>query len=92
MFEKVKIKEEDDGYGDWFKSNKDIDNIKVKSASAMANEFEKKKKESSQLVVHKDIREVTYNMGSNLTNEKPEEYSTDIFSRLPYQDLRKAHT
>ena len=31
-------------------------------------------------------------MGTNLTNEKPEEYSTDIFSRLPYQDLRKAHT
>lgn len=92
MFEKVKIKEDNDGYGDWFKSNKDIDNIKVNSASAMANAFEKKKKETSQLVVHKDIREVTYNMGTNLTNEKPEEYSTDIFSRLPYQDLRKAHT
>ena len=41
----------------------------------MANAFEKKKKESSQLVVHKDIREVTYNMGTNLTNEKPEEYN-----------------
>ena len=38
MFEKVKIKNEDDGYGDWLKSDKDIDNIKVNSASAMEND------------------------------------------------------
>lgn len=92
MFEKIKIPKENDGYGDWFKSNKDIDDIKVKSASAMANAFEKKKKESSQLILHRDIRDMTYNTGTTLTNENPEEYSTDIFSRLPYQDLRKAHT
>lgn len=92
MFEKVKIKEENDGYGDWFKSNKDIDDIKVKSASAMAHAFEKKKKESSQLILHRDIRDMTYNTGTTLANENPEEYSTDVFSSLPYQDLKKAHT
>jgi len=92
MFEKVKIKNDDDGYGDWFKSNKDIDDVKIKSASAMANAFEKKKKESSQLILHRDIRDMTYNTGTTLANENPEEYSTDIFSSLPYQDLKKAHT
>ena len=30
--------------------------------------------------------------GYGLTRQKPEQYSSDLFSSLPYQDLKKAHT
>lgn len=94
LFEKVKVKDEetDDGYGDWLKSNRDIDNIKVNSASAMANAFERKKEKTAELTIYNGIRDMEINSGSNLMREKPDMYSTDIFSKLPYQDLKKAHT
>ena len=55
--------------------------------------IEEKKKNLKSLVVHKDIM-TTENKsnGSYLANTKPEEYSSDVFSKLPYEDLRKAHT
>lgn len=94
LFEKVKVKDDetDEGYGDWLKSDKDIDNIKVNNASAMANEFEKKKERTAQLTVYNGIKDMEISSGSNLMRERLQIYSTDIFSKLPYQDLKKAHT
>ena len=94
LFDKVKVKDEetDDGYGDWLKSDKDIDNLKVNSASAMAQAFERKKEQTAQLTIYNGIRDMEVNSGSNLMRERPDMYSTDIFSKLPYQDLKKAHT
>jgi len=44
--------------------------------------------------VHKDVTDTYYNgsiNASSLTGEAPEEYSSDLFSGLAYQDLRRAH-
>jgi len=94
MFEKVRVKDEDvdTGYGSWFKSNEDINDEKVKSVSAMGDVFERRKKESKALIKHNGIRDLEIGGGYGLSREKPMEYASDIFSNLPYEDLKKAHT
>ena len=61
----------------------------------MKTEFDKKKSSIRALVVHKDVSELnSWNSinASELTREGPGEFSSDLFSRLPFQDLQKAHT
>ncbi len=94
MFEKVRVKDEDvdTGYGSWFKSNEDMNNETVKSIAAMGDAFERQKKKSKALIKHQGIRDLEIGGGYGLTREKPLEYGSDIFSNLPYEDLKKAHT
>lgn len=94
MFESVKVRDEDvdTGYGNWFKSNDDLDKCNVKSVSGMEREFNKRKEKSRALILHNDYTENGNNSGYSLTREKPTEYSNDIFSKLRYEDLKKAHT
>ena len=59
----------------------------------MGEEIEKKKQQVRSLVVHKGINELHSNFSgaSNLTGDSPECFSSDLFSSLQYEDLRKAH-
>ena len=93
MFEKAKVRddENDTGYGEWYRSDKDINNKKI-SLNEFGNEFEKIKQKCKALVVHQGISEVDNNDGYNLSREKPKEYASAIFSKLKYEDLKKAHT
>lgn len=95
QFEKNKIHndEETSGYGDWLKSNEDIDEEKKIAYTQMGEEIEKKKQHVRSLVVHKGIDELYSNFSgaSNLTGDSPECFSSDLFSSLQYEDLRKAH-
>jgi hypothetical protein len=95
QFEKNKIHndEETSGYGDWLKSNEDIDEEKKISYTQMGEEIEKKKQHVRSLVVHKGIDELYSNFSgaSNLTGDSPECFGSDLFSSLQYEDLRKAH-
>jgi hypothetical protein len=95
QFEKNKIQseEETNGYGDWLKSDEDIDEEKKISYTQMGEEIEKKKQHVRSLVVHKGIDELYSNFSgaSNLTGDTPECFSSDLFSSLQYEDLRKAH-
>ena len=98
QFEKNKIynENEESGYGDWLKTNEGLDEINPNvSAATMKTEFDKKKSNIRALVVHKDVSELnSWNSinASELTREGPGEFSSDLFSRLPFQDLQKAHT
>lgn len=95
MFEKNKLtdEEEDKGYGEWYKSESENNNEKVASLSDFGRIFENKKKQCKSLVVRKDIMEMqNLNNGYNLSRDAPDEYSSDIFSKLQYEDLKKAHT
>jgi len=96
QFEKNKLKSEYEefGYGDWLQSQDGVEPEKKISLSEMAEEFDKKKKQVSSLVLHKDINEMqASNLGaSNLSASVPEEYSSDMFSNLSFQDLKRAHT
>jgi len=95
QFEKNKIHndEEKNGYGDWLKSNEDIDDEKKISYTQLGEEIEKKKQHVRSLVVHKGIDELYSNFSgaSNLTGDSPECFSSDLFSSLQYEDLKKAH-
>ena len=95
QFEKNKLQseEETNGYGEWLKSNEDIDEDKKISYTQMGEEIEKKKQHVRSLVVHKGIDELYSNFSgaSNLTGDSPECFGSDLFSSLQYEDLRKAH-
>jgi len=94
MFETERLKNEfmETGYGDWLNSNEDIDTRKATKEN-MNILFENKKKEIRSLVVKQEIQELRNNTQyCDLLNDIPESYSSDIFSKFPYEDLKKAHT
>ncbi len=94
MFENTRVGDDsvDKGYGDWLKSEKDMDNVKVSSTSEFGRYFNDRKKNARELIIHKDVEENEKNIGYNLNREGLEEYSSSIFSKLNYEDLKKAHT
>jgi len=93
MFEKNKLHDDDKdgGYGDWLKSNDDVD-MRQLSFNEMKDVMDEKREKLKSLVVHKDIEEAGNMNHYDLSRDKPEEYSADIFSTLHYEDLKKAHT
>ena len=95
-FEKMNIEEEErkNGYGDWFKSNEDLDTTET-TLNMMHQKITEKKEHLSSIVKRHDIQDTNYNSSSNykeLDSGAPESYSSNMFSKLPYEDLRKAHT
>ena len=94
LFEQNRIHDEasETGYGDWLKSNEDLDTRSTTRAE-MNETFEKKKSEVRALVVHKDIEEIvsSSSSASDIVSERPESYGSSMFSSLQYEDLRKAH-
>ena len=97
IFNEIKLRDEynDNGYGNWFSSNENIENIKVNNKNDFNAKFNMKKKEARQndLIIRRGIVEMN-NVSSNydLTRKKPEKYSSEIFSKLNYEDLKVAHT
>jgi hypothetical protein len=93
LFNKVKIhdNEQDTGYDKWFKSNEDINNIQATKLN-MNSEFERIKSQTKSIIKHTGIQDLERNSGSNLIREKPSEYSSDLFSKLKYNDLKKTYT
>jgi len=102
QFENNKLLSESDsnGYGDWLKSEEgleDIDPNQQLSLSEMTRHIEKKKTEMRSLVTYDetaihDFYQNTTISASALSGEAPKYYSSDLFSALPYQDLKQAHT
>ena len=95
QFEKQKVKSDEDesGYGSWLNSNDDIDNTKVTNMRAMGEHIDKRKKEVRAMIVHKGVQDLNANSngGSNLLDGPQENYSSDVFSSVGFQDLKQAH-
>ncbi|OUU20287.1 MAG: hypothetical protein CBB97_18065 [Candidatus Endolissoclinum sp. TMED37] len=95
MFLKVKMSEEnyDKGYGDWFKSDEDLETQEAKNMSEFGNIFNNRKNYVKSLVVKKDLEGIGLSSGYSLDrNNNRVEHSSGIFSKLQYEDLKKAHT
>ena len=96
QFEKNKLEREEDaqGYGNWLKSNEDLDEEKHISLTQMGEEIERKKNKIRALTIYKGIEDTNLycSGGSNLAGDAPENFTSDLFSSLQYEDLRKAHT
>jgi len=93
LFDQYKLNDNelDNGYGDWLKSDEDID-TRTTSLANMNESFQTKKREIQAMVKMDGIEE--YDAGSShydLTREKPEYYTSALFSQLSYEDLKKAH-
>ena len=97
LFEKVKIQNEyeDNGYGDWFKSNEDDADTseQCNSQQAMNEAIDKRKKflRDNSLTKYNNVQGFNDANYCDLTNSKPDEYSSDVFSKLQYGDLKKSH-
>jgi hypothetical protein len=98
LFEQHKIQDEEQsgGYGDWLKSDEGLD-TRTTTFANMGETFEIKKNEIRALVPLRELEEGGSGQGSsffgaNLSGDKPEYYSSDLFSALKYDDVRKAHT
>jgi len=102
-FENNKLLSESDskGYGDWLKSNEDdndlMDPNKQLSLSEMTQHIENKKAQMRSLIKYDDnaVHDFYQNntiQSTSLSTDAPEYYSSDLFSALPYQDLKQAHT
>lgn len=92
-FEKLKGQIDDDnmdnGYGDWLKEKEEVQ--KANNAREMNEIIEKKKESLRALVVHKDIVSYDDGGGFDILKNKPDNYSSSVFGKLQFEDLKKAH-
>jgi hypothetical protein len=93
MFESIKLtdEEQDTGYGDWIK-NSEIEEYEKVKLRDFGVAFEKRKRECKEIVKYDGIKEINSSNGTNLLREKQDLYNCEIFSKLNYEDLKRAHT
>lgn len=92
LFEKYNIKDEESekGYGEWLKSDDDINNVTTTKEN-MNSTFNKMKETACNSIINNSYSELETRNYKDLLGNAPETYSADIFSSLAYEDLRKAH-
>ena len=95
LFEKHRIKDEasQSGYGQWLKSDEDID-TRTTTKAGMNAAFDAKKSEVRALVVHRDVEEANAaadGSSYDIVGATPDNYGSSLFSSLQYEDLKKAH-
>ena len=95
QFENFKINNdyENNGYGEWLSNHNNDEELKCKDLNSMNKIIEEKKKilRNNLLVNKPNISEFNNNNYCDLTNSKPEDYSSGLFSNFQYEDLKKAH-
>jgi hypothetical protein len=102
QFENFKITNdyEANGYGDWL-TNADGEEKEqtqtqdqCKDLNSLHKIIEEKKQilRTHNLVKKKNVCEFNNTNYCDLTNSKPEDYSSGLFSNFQYEDLKKAHT
>ena len=90
-FNKLKIENEYEsgGYGEWLKNEDEVE--VCNNRNEMNEMIDKKKRDLRSLVNYNGINEFNNSGYNDLANNKPEEYSSGIFSKLQFEDLKKAH-
>lgn len=98
IFEENRITNEfqEVGYDDWLKcGNNELlleinkRNINKDEQQSLINKY---KNEQKQIVKHDGIKDYESNNGySNIVSSAPNNYGSDVFSKLQYEDLKKAH-
>ena len=95
LFDKYRVSDEETsgGYGEWLKSDEDIDTSVVTKQNMHAAFEAKKIKARNELVAKTSVAELGGNGSghSDLDGGVPESYGSALFSNLGYEDLRKAH-
>ena len=94
LFDEIHINNDynNNGYGDWIKNNNE--NVEVATNLDSMNRIidEKKNKlRDKQLINYKGINEVNNNSYCDIANSRPDSYSSDIFSKFQFEDLKLEH-
>jgi hypothetical protein len=90
-FEKLNIKENDNGYEEWLKSEENMD-YRTTTKNNMERDIYEKKKELRSIVKREEIKSIQELQDNNILGlNEVEEYSSDIFGNFRYEDLKKAH-
>ena len=90
-FEKLNIKDNDNGYEEWLKSEENMD-YRTTTKNNMERDIYEKKKELRSIVKREEIKSIQELQDNNILGlNEVEEYSSDIFGNFRYEDLKKAH-
>ena len=103
LFENNRLRNEyeDKGYADVLKEDskltrfiqeKEKAGINTSSLQEQQMILNSYKENNKTLIKHRGVQEMTNtSFGTSLTNDAPEEYGSDIFSKLAYDDIKKVH-
>lgn len=103
LFENNKLKNdfEEKGYADILKQDSKLtkfiqekkeEGVNTSSLQEQQNILNSYKDNNRNIVKHRGVQEMNGTIyGSSLTNDAPEEYGSDIFSKLAYDDIQKVH-
>jgi hypothetical protein len=94
---KIYSETEQKGYDKWLRSRENEENIEIKDIKTMHRYIDEKKKHLRELsLINKQEIEEIWNSNtitaSDLSTDAPDNYDSNLFSTLSYQDLQKAHT
>jgi hypothetical protein len=93
---RIKTEEEELGYGDWLKSNENMDDIFTQNLphNQLKDALDRKKAEMRTLTLRPEIQEVNSGrppFGTNLIGGGMD-YGSGLFDSLQYEDLKTAYT
>jgi len=89
LFESIYIRK-NDGYQEWFKSNSDLlDNLNENETKELFNKL--KLEQTNKQALIKNNYEITNKTHTNIYDETEDSYSSDVFSKLNFDDLKHAH-
>lgn len=94
-FESMKLKDEysENGYGEWLNNDIDTDTHEnCKNINDVHNSIQKQREKLYQLAKHTEILDYNDSGYCDIGNNAPDNYSSGMFSRLAFQDLKQAHT
>jgi hypothetical protein len=95
LFEENKMRDNysETGYEEWLKSDDNIEiTNKVNSIGDMRQAFYAEKKKKQELIKYTGVQDIEDNSHFQLGREAPENFSSSLFSKLQFEDLKKAHT
>ena len=90
-FEKLNVKNSNDGYEDWLKSNENMD-YRTTTKNNMERDIYEKKKELRSIIKREEVKTIQELHDNNILGSKEiQEYSSDIFGNFRYDDVKKAY-
>lgn len=93
LFEKNVLKDNSNGYEDWFRNNHEEDNNPKIGLSQFDEEFEKRKTKTKSMIQYTGVQDMYANTGASFldNDENTSSYSSELFSNFQYEDLKQAH-
>jgi len=94
LFEQHMIHKPDTEKNNWFKDESALfESQQNVNASNMGQVFRQMKQNNQEMIVRKDVQQLTHTMGTNLYDDDDDtQYcGSNIFDRLKFDDLRKVH-